>query len=203
MFMISYPNHDDTLGWIFLLAFPAFNIPFVVFVYSCRINPSYSKLYDQGLTKTKCVPQILKESTINNKIAFFMCYFPSVIAAPMVAFVTIFLHNTQAIFLSSYPLYFWVNLCLLVVHFGKRSLETLFVHVYSRKVGNLLSFCIIWWWYLGIAISLSYAMVTDSDTKSNIDIESNLFLYIGIIIYIFGESLNGYSHWKLAESRKQ
>eukprot|EP01083_Nonionella_stella_P166611 557574_1 len=202
MFGVSYPDDDDVLGWVFV-SIVSFNLLLLIFLHLAESYPSYSKLYDQGFAKSKCAPEFLKNTNINYRMGFFLCYFPAMLAAPIVAIVTIFVNNTDDVFLTSYAVYFWINACLLTVHFAKRSFETLFVHVYSRKVGNLASFSLIWIWYICIAVASSYSLVTDLDTKGNIGIESNLILYCGVIVFVCGELLNFYAHWTLASSRGQ
>lgn len=89
-----------------------------------------------------------------------------------------------------------------VFHFAKRSFEAVFVHTYSQTTLPIFSLldnscfknCIYYWTF---AVLISYFVCRNYSYVS----QTPILQYIGIVIYIISEILNGYSHLRLRNLR--
>ena len=88
--------------------------------------------------------------------------------------------------------YHLVLLAAFVFHFARRILEILFVNSYSRPT-LLCALVIIALLYGGAAMSCAFFQVHTVGRPT-----SNPIFMLGVLVFAFGELLNGYHHWLLA-----
>jgi very-long-chain enoyl-CoA reductase len=87
----------------------------------------------------------------------------------------------------------WVVYGMVLVHFVKRTLEVLFVHKYSGHIQPLT---------FGIIV-ITYAMIAGLICALNTQAlpQMDIFVYIGILLFVIGEIGNFYHHKLLADLR--
>jgi very-long-chain enoyl-CoA reductase len=85
-------------------------------------------------------------------------------------------------------------LVLLTAHFGKRVLETCFLHKYSGNSDVAIASCI------GIYYALTCALITYFQGNVSKDIPSMIFV-LGTSLFVVGQLGNLYHHWILAKLR--
>jgi 3-oxo-5-alpha-steroid 4-dehydrogenase len=91
--------------------------------------------------------------------------------------------------------YHLVVLATFLFHFVRRILEILFVNSYSRPT-PLCALVIIGLLYAGAATSCAFFQVRILGQPI-----SNPVFMLGVLVFAFGELLNGYHHWLLARLR--
>lgn len=129
--------------------------------------------------------------SLPSRLGMFIIYFPAVLAYPLIY-----------IFLNS-PSSQWHTLCmaLVIAHFAKRCLETLFLHKYSG-VTNLGSTLLISSLYTLVSGLLGYIASTEITLKL---LNSSAFqpqIIVGVVLWVVGTGINFYHHWILANLRK-
>ena len=103
---------------------------------------------------------------------------------------------------------------MLLFHFVKRILESLYVHILTKEMNYLLISLICCWYSFGSVASytsvLTSLVITDINSKNDGDMYSqsimisndSTMIYAGIVFYTIGQCGNFYIHYKLAQSRK-
>ena len=126
-----------------------------------------------------------KSTGLPSKYGMFVIYF-----FPILAYLSQW--NFQK---TEHSLWEYSNLVLFVIHFSKRCLEVLFLHKYSGRI-NLIAVVLITFMYsnIGILFGSLHGHI------ENVDIDNN-FIYLGIFIFIVGQSFNFYHHKILSDLR--
>jgi len=125
------------------------------------------------------------EKGVPSRVGMFILYFLPIVIATACALP----------YLSTATLIQWVIYGAVIFHFGKRTLEALFVHKYS---GNMQPFTLV----IMIAIyALMGGLISWLNTKT-IPAMDVLF-YAGIVFIVVGEAGNFYHHKLLADLRKK
>ena len=124
------------------------------------------------------------EKGVPSRLGMFILYFLPVVIATICALP----------YLPTATPIQWIVYGAVVFHFGKRTLEVLFVHKYSGNMQPLT---------LGIIV-FSYALMGGliSWLNANAIIKMDVLFYLGIVFIIVGESGNFYHHKLLADLRK-
>lgn len=129
--------------------------------------------------------------SLPSRLGMFIIYFPAVFAYPL-----IFTYMEG-------PSSSWHTWCmaLVVAHFAKRCLETLFLHKYSG-VTNLGSTLLISSLYTLVALLLGYFAATDMKLSLLNSTVLKPLVVVGIVLWFVGTGINFYHHWLLARLRK-
>lgn len=123
------------------------------------------------------------KSPIASRAGMFFVYFPALVASTF--FVAQDLQNTVA--------------ALLVIHFAKRVLETLFLHKYGGNM-DLEAVYTISIYYTWIAALFCY--LTQTAPVPNV-LANSTFQIAGLVTFAIGQSGNLYHHWLLAQLRTE
>lgn len=122
---------------------------------------------------------------VPSRTGMFILYFLPVVIATVCALP----------YLSTATVLQWIVLSAIIFHFGKRTLEVLFVHKYS---GNIQPFSLV----IMIAVyALMGGLISWLNAKT-IPTMDGLF-YTGIVFIVIGEAGNFYHHKLLADLRKK
>jgi 3-oxo-5-alpha-steroid 4-dehydrogenase len=122
---------------------------------------------------------------VNSRAGLALAY-----AAPIFVYVALWIEGGAP--QTSYHL---VLLAAFLFHFVRRILEILFVNSYSRPT-PLCALVTIALLYGGAATSCAFFQVHILRQPT-----SNLIFMLGVLVFAFGELLNGYHHWLLARLR--
>ena len=197
-FPLSYPDSDDIGGWI-LFAMGAsytFLMP-ILKILNCEL--SYSKFNSEGMVKK--LP--FSCSNINYRLGMVLIYLFPAITMPVSALITIYTTDTAKFFLNEYPAYFWINICIISLHFLKRTVESALLHTYSNPTMPIITLLFIGSAYNLVCVIFAQAMCTQLDTKDNIGgLDNVVILVIGLIVWLIGEICNLYCHWTMVNKRK-
>jgi very-long-chain enoyl-CoA reductase len=122
---------------------------------------------------------------VPSRLGMFILYFLPVVLATICAL---------PYFATATPIQ-WIVFGAVVFHFGKRTLEVLFVHKYSGTMQPLT---------LGIIIA-AYSLMGGLISWLNVEAIAKMdaLFYLGIMFFILGEAGNFYHHKLLAELRKK
>jgi very-long-chain enoyl-CoA reductase len=99
-----------------------------------------------------------------------------------------------------------LTIAMLVLHFVKRELETLFIHKFSSNtmpLFNLFKNCGHYWFLAGINIAYWVFSPTAIAAKPLSDDLSIACVYTGVALYIFGQVANFYTHLVLSSLRSR
>ena len=128
--------------------------------------------------------KFVKNGEIPSRMGMFILYFLPIVTATVTAWP----------YLSSANVIQWIVYSAVVFHFGKRVLETLFLHKYSGKMAVLSI----------ISISFIYSLVAGMICYVNVKplLAMDILFYSGMVIFIIGEVGNFYHHKLLVDLRK-
>lgn len=167
---------QNLFSTIQLFIYIVFGFTFFYLEISKKFQLSYSKFNTTG--------------KVRPKIPMFLIYFIPFI---IITYLYTFDLNSNSI----YHKYLFISI---ILHFGKRSLEVLFLHKYS---GNLSIFT-------SILITLAYSSIVVSihetvSLNTSLEMLKENFLittYFGFSLFLIGEAFNLYHHILLAKLRK-
>lgn len=120
---------------------------------------------------------------VPSRLGMFVLYFSPLIVATISAWP----------YLQTATVIQWIVYGALMLHFGKRTLEVLFLHKYSGKI-QPLTFGIIVFAYALMAGMISWLNADPID-------KMDAFFYMGIVCLVLGEIGNLYHHKLLADLR--
>lgn len=92
------------------------------------------------------------------------------------------------------------TMALIVLHFMKREVETIFIHKFSAAtmpLRNIFKNCAHYWLLAGVNIA-AWIYASSAPTAQP---ASPILLYTGLVLYLVGESGNLSAHWTLANLR--
>ena len=124
------------------------------------------------------------EKGIPSRFGMFVLYFLPVITATIFALP----------YLASASLTQWLVYAAILVHFGKRTYEVLFVHKYSGPMQQ----------FTFVIIVITYALIAGLISALNVQAIATMdaLFIVGIVFVIIGEIGNFYHHKLLADLRK-
>lgn len=169
-----FPTENTSFVFIRFFLYLILGILFGYFEYSQKFQLSYSKFNKSG--------------NIDSQKGMVFIY-----GVPILVFL---FYARNHFFQNQYSLVLSV---LLVFHFGKRVLESVWVHKYSGKI-SLLTLLLITYFYSAIAyIVFTWIALTPQELVEKIP----TFSYVlGIVLFVIGQTLNFYHHVLLANLRK-
>eukprot|EP01084_Bolivina_argentea_P270082 459166_1 len=191
------PESTDTFGWVCLIIVAVYSL--VLILLECLRTPlSYGKDTDEGCSSKFPICN----SQYNYRSSFAFIYGLPIITFPITSFITILSNNEirDSELSTNNTLYFIISLCMVMIYFIKRALETCFIHIYSNETLPLSTtlFMIIMFniSFIGIAHSICCVIINHISYNNHM-----LFIIIGLIIFIPSIIWNGISHYQLRQLR--
>jgi len=132
-----------------------------------------------------------QQAALPSRLGMFIIYFPAVVIAPA---VYAFLGNPGTT-------WHWLVMVAVSLHFGKRCLETMFLHKYSgvMNVFTALAVCSL---YSILAALLGVIAATEIPAELVNSDAFNPWYITGGVLWTVGIAGNFYHHWLLANLRK-
>eukprot|EP01084_Bolivina_argentea_P137924 242907_1 len=196
----SYPSSDDVLGLICTIVISSFILIFGV-QEILKIQLSWGKFTDTGLVTIRC-PGFL--SLCNNryslKYSWFIVYLSSAIVYVCTTLIATHKLHDDRKWYHQHTAYFIASLVTFTVHFGKRCVEVLCIHIFSNKNVHFFTMYLIFAGYNCMAFSVAYGNTTNNLSDKELDDLTPII--IGWFIWLIGEFGNGYCHSVLVKLRK-
>ena len=174
-FFVTLPLMDSALQQTYTL----FQVLFLL----AGLNPTptpYGKFFQGRAAATYSVP---------SRVGMFVIYFPAFVVAACWAATSInFLESTRRLDVIT---------LLLLIHFGKRLLEVLFLHVYSGTLDLIQAMCVI---TVSYAVNTHMILTSCSSSTSSSKLPDTV-LVPGLTLFVVGQAINFYHHYLLAALR--
>ena len=142
--------------------------------------------------------------SVSSRVGMFFLYFPAFLLSLLIV-------TDESVF--SQPRVWVVSLCT-CLHFGKRSFEVLFVHVYSGTMPLLSSITIGSYYCLLAYVNIHYAahsatvhdapLQTEVNQQAGFDLHAESVIdgmFVGLSLFCVGSLGNFYHHWLLSTLR--
>lgn len=200
--MEAVQSQYDNLAASFsdVLIFPAFGFAAVLaLITPIAFLGSYSGQIKSPLKYSKFSGSDKEKSTckVNGKILLIVAYFPAFVIS-IILYRYFHSQNPNLDTSTSQYRQFIAPSILLIVHFAKRLIESLFIHICSNKSEFGLAILIATNYSLVVGLTLYYQLLNGKvdDYK-----DCNMSFIIGIILYIIGQFGNFYHHYLLRINR--
>jgi 3-oxo-5-alpha-steroid 4-dehydrogenase 1 len=129
-------------------------------------------------------------ASINSRLGWFVAYL-----VPLLVYV-----GLQMAAGNPRSPYHWALLAGMVFHFGKRCLESLFLHKYSKPTGAV-AYLLIIWAYSTMVLAGGWFQTHDVTPAQGWAPGLRPQLYAGAAIFLCGQAINFYHHLLLARLR--